>query len=163
MILLKTISQKSAYFTDHTIAFLEIILKLLWCPTNFKIFCFHKLWKGNVTSAHCCGVPGSADNCMMHTQCIWVGAESFINKYDSDRFMSTVKIMAFSVLEIYTTTSHIWTWELKSTVWSSSYSSLLTEILLFIFLTILNDNLFLIQSYFSLVLYHYIRQLVYCI
>lgn len=159
MILLKTVSQKSAYFTDHSIAFMESILKLLWCPTNFKIFCFHKLWKGNVTSADRCGAPGSADSCMMHTQCGWWGAESFINKYDSDRFMSTVKVMVFSILETYTTTGHMWTWELKSTVWSSSHSSPLTEISLFIFLTILDNNLFLIQSYFFLVLYHHLRLL----
>lgn len=57
MILLKTISQKSAYLTDHNIAFMETILKLLWCPTNFEFFCFHKLWEGNVTSAQRCGAP----------------------------------------------------------------------------------------------------------
>lgn len=107
--------------------------------------------------------PGSIDSCMMHTQCSWLGAESFINKYDSDRFMSTVKVMALSILETYTTTSHMWTWELKSTVWSSSHSSLLTEISLFIFLTILDDNLFLIQSYFLLVLYYRISLLIHCI
>lgn len=100
---------------------------------------------------------------MKHTQYSWLGAESFINKYDSDRFMSTVKVMVFSILETYPTTSHTWTWELKSTVWSSSHSSLLTEISLFIFLTILDDNLFLIQSYFLLVLYYHVRLLVYCI
>lgn len=163
MILLKTISQKSAYFTEHNTAFIETILNLLWCPTNFKTFCFHKLWKGNVTSAHGHGAPGSADSCMMHTQCGWLGAESFINKYDSDHFMSTVKVMAFSILETYTTTSHMWTWLLKSTVWSSSHSSLLTGISLFIFLTILDDNLFLILSYFLLVLYQHIRLLIYCV
>ena len=91
-------------------------------------------------------VPSSADSCMMHTQCNWIGAESFINKYDSDRFMSTVKGMAFSILETHSTTSHTWTWELKSSV---EPVSLLTKISLFIFLTILDDNLFLMQSYFS--------------
>lgn len=106
--------------------------------------------------------PGSVDSYMIHIQCSWLGAESFINKYDSDRFMSTVKVMAFSILETYPTTSHMWTWELKSMVRSSSHSSLLTEILLFIFLTILDDNLFLIQSYFLLVLYYHVRLLVYC-
>lgn len=53
--------------------------------------------------------PGSADSCMMHTQCDWMGAESFINKYDSDRFMLTVKGMAFSILKTHTTTSYMWT------------------------------------------------------
>lgn len=53
--------------------------------------------------------PGSVDSYMIHIQCSWLGAESFINKYDSDRFMSTVKVMAFSILETYPTTSHMWT------------------------------------------------------
>lgn len=36
-----------------------------------------------------------ADSCMMLIQCSRLGAESFINKYDSDGFMSAVKVMAF--------------------------------------------------------------------
>lgn len=36
-----------------------------------------------------------ADSHMMLIQCSRLGAESFINKYDSDGFMSAVKVMAF--------------------------------------------------------------------
>lgn len=50
--------------------------------------------------------PSSADSCMIHTQCGRLGAESFINKYDSNRFMLMVKVMTFIILEMHTSSNH---------------------------------------------------------
>lgn len=49
---------------------------------------------------------GSADSCMIHTQCGRLGAESFINKYDSNRFMLMAEVMMFMILEMHTSSKH---------------------------------------------------------
>lgn len=57
------------------------------------------------TDTHLCGAQALL-TALIHTQCGSLGAESFINKYDSNHFMLTVKVMAFSISEIHTSSSH---------------------------------------------------------